>query len=111
MQYGILENIYDGGGSLSGVNQLDHYEVCTPANLTGMIDRLEKADLLKRVQDPQDRRKQMIVLTDTGTKKYKKLKSQIAKEVVKFEKATGDIPFEKLTKELKKIKKIFNQCS
>ena len=34
------------------------------ATLTGMLDRMEKAGLVHRVDDPNDRRKQLIELTD-----------------------------------------------
>ena len=34
------------------------------ATLTGMLDRMEKASLVRRVDDPNDRRKQLIELTE-----------------------------------------------
>ena len=38
------------------------------ATLTGMLDRMEKASLVRRVDDPNDRRKQLIELTDEARK-------------------------------------------
>lgn len=38
----------------------------TPANLTGIIDRLEEKEFVKRVKKEGDRRTQLIVITDKG---------------------------------------------
>ena len=38
----------------------------TPAVITGVIDRLEKRDLVRREPDPDDRRRLRLALTDTG---------------------------------------------
>jgi len=40
----------------------------TPSNITGIIDRLEKKDLVARVRQESDRRVVMITLTQTGKK-------------------------------------------
>ena len=42
-----------------------HLQV-TPAVMTGIVDRLERNDDLRRVDDPVDRRRVRLVLTDEG---------------------------------------------
>ena len=55
----------------------------TPATLTVMIKRMEKADLLKRVQDPKDQRVLRVYLTEKGkdiTEKAKGVMDEIEKD-------------------------------
>lgn len=46
---------------------------CKSSNLTGITDRLEDRDLVRRTSDPRDRRVNLLVLTDQG----KKLRSEV----------------------------------
>ena len=46
---------------------------CDNSNLTGIIDRLEERDLVKRTPDPGDRRVKMLVLTDAGRRLHKEI--------------------------------------
>ncbi len=39
---------------------------CDPSNITGLVDKLEARNLVKRVPDPEDRRVKNIVLSDDG---------------------------------------------
>ena len=41
---------------------------CNSSNLTGITDRLEDRDLVKRTADPNDRRIKLLVLTPEGEK-------------------------------------------
>lgn len=54
-----------------GKNGLSQVEICkkllvTPANITKMIDRLEKDGLLERILQAKDRRSNIIKITDKG---------------------------------------------
>ena len=61
----VLKNIaLKGPLSLSQLSKSLHV---TPSNITGIVDRLEKKDLVKRGSKPGDRRVYLIHLTDTGT--------------------------------------------
>lgn len=42
---------------------------CTPANATGIVDRLEAAHLVSRAQNPDDRREVFVRLTEEGHEK------------------------------------------
>ena len=62
-----------------------------PANLTGLVDRLEKKGHVRRVNDPRDRRPFKIELTDKGEKVYGAISHQFRGSVRKlFESLPGD---------------------
>lgn len=48
------------------MNRLSEELRVTPPNVTGVVDRLEKKELVKRVDDTSDRRRKMIQLTSKG---------------------------------------------
>lgn len=41
---------------------------CDPANVTGIVDRLERRELVSREPSPDDRRVKLIAVTETGRK-------------------------------------------
>ena len=45
---------------------LSRHLCVTPSNITGIIDRLEEKDLVKRVRRSGDRRKYFLILTEKG---------------------------------------------
>ena len=61
----IVMRLLLNNGSMSSAD-LSRMMYVTPSNMTGIIDRLEKKDLVKRVRKQGDRRVTLIVLTDTG---------------------------------------------
>ena len=46
------------------IREISHKTGLSAATLTGMLDRMEAANLVRRVDDPNDRRKQLIELTE-----------------------------------------------
>lgn len=65
-QSGVLR-ILAKNGPLSSAN-LSRKIFVTPSNMTGIIDRLAKKDLVQRIQHPEDRRISLISLTGSGEK-------------------------------------------
>ena len=61
----IVMRLLFNNGSMSSAD-LSRMMYVTPSNMTGIIDRLEKKDLVKRVRKQGDRRVTLIVLTDKG---------------------------------------------
>ncbi len=51
------------------------------ANITGLVDRLEKAGLVKRTGDPKDRRTNHIVLTAIGATRVNRVDPLYGKEM------------------------------
>ena len=62
-QYAALHSIRQGASSPGELARL--WQV-TPAVITGIIDRLEKRELVRREPDPNDRRRLRLALTETG---------------------------------------------
>ena len=62
-QYAALHGIRQGASSPGELARL--WQV-TPAVITGIIDRLERRELVRREPDPDDRRRLCLALTDTG---------------------------------------------
>src|SRR5215207_1125891 len=62
-QYAALGGIQHGASSPGELARL--WQV-TPAVITGIIDRLERRELVRREPDPDDRRRLRLALTDAG---------------------------------------------
>src|SRR5215217_2619505 len=62
-QYAALSGIRQGASSPGELARL--WQV-TPAVITGIIDRLERRELVRREPDPDDRRRLCLALTDSG---------------------------------------------
>src|SRR5215217_5767672 len=62
-QYAALSGIRQGASSPGELARL--WQV-TPAVITGVIDRLERRNLVRREPDPDDRRRLRLALTETG---------------------------------------------
>lgn len=61
--------------------QLSDMMLVNRANITSLIDRMEKADLVVRTDSPQDRRYNIIKLTGRGKKLFVKVDPLYVKEV------------------------------
>jgi DNA-binding MarR family transcriptional regulator len=62
-QYAALTGIRNGASS---PGELARIWQVTPAVITGIIDRLERRELVRREPDPSDRRRLRLALTDAG---------------------------------------------
>jgi DNA-binding MarR family transcriptional regulator len=51
------------------LRQLAQEQECVPSNMTTLVDRLEADGLVRRVDDPTDRRSKRAELTDLGREK------------------------------------------
>ena len=76
------------------LKRISEHLLVTGANITCVVDNLEKEDLVKRVPSKKDRRVKNAELTSKGEEKVKKLFPQYSKGF--------DESFGKLTKEEKK---------
>jgi len=54
----------------------------TPSNITGIIDRLEKKELVERISKDGDRRVALIILTQSGSKMSKTLPDPIETKLI-----------------------------
>lgn len=59
-----------------GVRDLAALERMSPAAMSGYVDRLERAGLAQRTQNPTDRRRQGLSVTDEGDRVLRSVKSR-----------------------------------
>jgi DNA-binding MarR family transcriptional regulator len=59
-----------------GVRGLATLERMSAASMSGYVDRLEKAGLIRKTRDPNDRRRQGLNLTDEGERVLRSVKSR-----------------------------------
>ena len=78
-QSGVLRTLFDRGPLSSA--DLSRSLFVTPANITGIIDRLEKKGFVERVRKEGDRRVALITLTDTGLELSQQLPDPIEKKL------------------------------
>ncbi len=64
--------------------QLSDMMLVNRANITGLIDRMEKAKLVVRTADPDDRRTNIIKLTARGRRLLDKVEPHYGKEVARI---------------------------
>jgi DNA-binding MarR family transcriptional regulator len=66
-QYNVL-NVHDGKTGGMSQRELSEVLVVDRSNVTGLLDRMEKAGWVKRADDPADRRVYRVSLTPAGRK-------------------------------------------
>lgn len=58
------------------MNRLGEFMLVAPANVTGLIDRMERKGYVRRRRDPEDRRLYVVELTDLGAKIFRSISSR-----------------------------------
>lgn len=79
-QSGVLRTLFRREPMSS--SELSRALFVTPSNITGIVDRLEKKDVVKRVRDTADRRVIRIRLTEKGRKMSQSLPDPIEKRLI-----------------------------
>ena len=84
VQFNILMILKEHSSEGLSQQELSEHLIVTKSNVVGLIDRLERSDLVKRVSHPSDRRFNQIVLTAKGQKLEAKVEKSYFKEVDKM---------------------------
>jgi DNA-binding MarR family transcriptional regulator len=79
-QSAVLRNLFNNGPLSSA--DLSRTLYVTPSNITGIIDRLEIKQFVKRIRKEGDRRVALITLTESGKELSKTLPDPIMKKFV-----------------------------
>jgi DNA-binding MarR family transcriptional regulator len=79
-QSAVVRNLYNNGPMSSA--DLSRNLFVTPSNITGIIDRLEKKQLVERIKKEGDRRVALITLTHAGNELSKTLPDPIMKKFI-----------------------------
>ena len=80
-QFGVLETLYHLGPMCQ--NELGAKLLRSGGNITLVIDNLEKAQLVKRMRDPEDRRRVEVSLTGSGQALISRIFPRHLKSIVK----------------------------
>jgi len=93
-KYMALEQLSRAGGDMS-LSELAECRRCVRSNITQLIDRLETDGLVKRIDDPQDRRAVRAELTKLGVSKFeagteaiRRVQSELAAQVPREEQSS-----------------------
>ena len=81
IQFNILMLLKNGSSEGLSQQELSEQMVVTKSNIVGLIDRMEKQDLVKRKAHPTDRRFNQIVITQKGKKLLEKVEPHYYQEV------------------------------
>ena len=83
VQFNVLELIYHQSDEKKGLTQVELSDMLlvNRANITTLIDRMEKLNLVIRESVPGDRRYNIIKLTPFGLDKLKKVEGNYLKEI------------------------------
>jgi len=82
-KYYVLSNLRDAGDPVP-LRILAEKQQCVASNMTTLVDRLEADGLVRRVDDPADRRSRRAVLTPLGEEKARAGAEAVAKVQEEF---------------------------
>lgn len=74
-QFDVLSELEHASGPLT-MSELSRELMVSNGNITGVIDRLEKQQLVRRKRPDHDRRVQYIELTERGAKRFREMAAQ-----------------------------------
>jgi DNA-binding MarR family transcriptional regulator len=80
-QQSLVMRLLLNNGSMSSAD-LSRLMYVTPSNMTGIIDRLEKKDLIERVRKEGDRRVALITLTASGKTMSERIPDPIEQKII-----------------------------
>ena len=101
-QYNVLNVVALNADGLSQ-RELSEHLVVDRSNITGLVDRMEKAGWLRRRDDAQDRRVYRVVLTPAGRRLWEKVTPEYLSAV---QQVTAGIPVAKLRDTLATLQRL-----
>jgi DNA-binding MarR family transcriptional regulator len=106
VQFNLMMLLQHQAGPGEGLaqSQLSDMMLVNRANITSLIDRMEKAGLVSRTSSPSDRRYNIIVLTPYGKKLLSRIEPLYAKEVKRIMDVLIEDNQKQLIKMLEKIR-------
>ena len=104
-QYTVLRVIGTSRSRKLTMSEIGKEMTVTFANITTIVDNLEKLQYVKRLRDPNDRRLVKVELTSSGSKLYNKISGSHRKEVAKLMKALDKEELQTLIDYTEAIKK------
>ena len=107
MQFNVLSLLKHQSGELGGLTQveLSKMMLVNRANITTLIDRMEKAGLVARKPVPNDRRYNIIELTPHGVEMYQKVSGIYKQKIGQIMHVLNDEELESLKTVLEKLRR------
>lgn len=102
-KFAVLSQLAQSGKPLT-LSELAGRVCCVRSNMTQLVDRLEAEGLVRRVDDPEDRRIVRAALTALGEKKQAEGARQLARVQGEFASALGEEEREALERLLTALK-------
>jgi MarR family 2-MHQ and catechol resistance regulon transcriptional repressor len=106
VQLNVLMLLYHQSGANGGLSQaqISDMMLVNQANITSLIDRMEKAKLVVRTAAANDRRCNIVKLTEKGKKLFAKVDPLYTKEVKKAMAVLREVEQKKLIEMLEKVR-------
>lgn len=106
VQFNVLRLLYNQSGDRTGLSQaeISKMMLVNRSNITTLIDRMEKADLVRRNQVPGDRRYNAVQLTNRGRKVFLGVENKYLKEITEVMKVLNNKEIKGLVKQLERIR-------
>ena len=101
-KYGVLAQLAESDDALA-LSDLAATQACVRSNITQLIDRLEREGLVRRVDDPEDRRVVRAELTPTGEERQREGARQVKKVESAFVAGLSDADRKSLGRALRAI--------
>lgn len=92
-----------GANGPSSLASLSRYLNVTPANMTGLVDRLEKKGLVKRTRKIGDRRVTIVELTEEGRHLSQSVPDPIEKKLIFGLKGVTPTELQQITESFQKV--------
>ena len=95
-QYLCLNHLHEAEGFTASMTELLSALQLNPSTTTGIVQRLEKAGYIARLPKSQDRRKNMIILTEKGANVIRRHPSILHEELLSKLDRMGEAAYEEL---------------
>ena len=107
VQFNLLNLLYYESGKEGGLSQaqISDMMLVNRANITSLVDRMEKAELVTRTAHAKDRRYNIIKLTGKGKNLYTKVEPHYLEQVKKAMSPLDAADTRKLTTILEKVRR------
>ena len=100
-QFAVLDVLYHKGNLC--INQITQLVLTTGGNMTVVINNMEKGKLISRCVDPEDKRSNMISITQDGKRRFEEIFPNHLKDIEKCFSPLTDDEKNNLINVLKKI--------
>ena len=104
-QYAVMRSIGTSQNGVLTMSEIGKQMVVTYANVTTVVDNLEKLDYVRRTRDSIDRRCVKVKLTAAGSHLFQKIRSAHVRQIEKLMKALNEQELENLVSYTEKLRK------